>query len=528
MRDLDFWRRLRAGLATLGELAQVASWPLVRRGPFLGRILPLASHRDPELRAAAMRVLTGCRGVAGVRAIVLGLDDDDVRVRDAALDALRATANHAPARFAHALFHPRPEIRRAALGPNIPRGAAAFAVYLRADPATAELAEQLLWPEGSLPLAFVLYETGRLAAAAFATIVVERQVTTLRSAIEQLAARDGSYVDEWLDHAVRGATPAPAGHDAFDTLVAALAKLESPLADWFVARLVELAAGIKGAPRRLATALVAHGVHSLGFAALFEPRLVASPSFSAAHGNELAALLLRFDWPVRPPVASVERLLALPIARDLRIGAALAGLLPHKRLATLAAALGDTYIASCLLAGDRGWDEICALPGETPPIELGWLAQIEAADYKRYIGLAGHAVARFTGKRLDAFVEQLAPRHRVPAFAAALRGASSDERAAYRVCRAVAARVDRGGLAALFATVLALPDPAAAKLLALGLVHACPAPLVADAVAWLAEPVAIALLGLFDRRRRSRRTTRRSRVRTSSRSPTRCRSARTR
>src|SRR5580704_414373 len=288
MRDLDLFRRLRTGSVSPIEIELVATWPLARRGPFLGRMLPLVAHADPAMRTAALHVLAGCRGAAGVRAIVNALDDADPAVWQAALAALRATAMNAPARYVHALFHPRPEIRRAACV-ELPRGASGFAAYLRADPATADLAEQLAWPDGSLPLAFDLYESGQLAASAFATVVLDRSSATIRSALEQLPSRDAALVDSWLDRAVTAGMPAVVGRDAFDTLVAALASLEPPLAARLTERIVEL--GRKREPRRLAVALLAHGSPAfVPLAAILEPRLIGSPSFAAGHADAFAAL----------------------------------------------------------------------------------------------------------------------------------------------------------------------------------------------------------------------------------------------
>src|SRR5580692_229640 len=107
MRDLELFRRLRAGSANHADLASVAAWPMNRRGPMLGAVLALVGASDPAIRAGVMSALSGCRGVAAVRATVAGLDDDAELVRAAALAALRHTANGAPARYAHALFHRR-------------------------------------------------------------------------------------------------------------------------------------------------------------------------------------------------------------------------------------------------------------------------------------------------------------------------------------------------------------------------------------------------------------------------------------
>src|SRR6185295_6961583 len=113
MRDLDIGRRL-AGAVTPEEVRSLGDRPLAGRAPYLAGLVALIDHADPALRAAALCALAGARGVPGLRAIVARLDEADP-VRDAALAALRAAARDAPARYAHALFHPRAEVRRAAL-----------------------------------------------------------------------------------------------------------------------------------------------------------------------------------------------------------------------------------------------------------------------------------------------------------------------------------------------------------------------------------------------------------------------------
>jgi HEAT repeat protein len=119
MRDLDIWRRLESGAATPADLAALAALPLGRRCAYVGAGLRLVTHADPRIRTAALGVLAGSRGFEGVRALVAALDDDDESVRSAALDALRETARDAPTRFAHALFHRRPDVRRAALATEL-------------------------------------------------------------------------------------------------------------------------------------------------------------------------------------------------------------------------------------------------------------------------------------------------------------------------------------------------------------------------------------------------------------------------
>ncbi|MDQ3369393.1 MAG: hypothetical protein M3680_28540, partial [Myxococcota bacterium] len=146
-RDLEIWRRLHArSPADGGDVAvlhALAALPISRRGPYLGAILELCTHPDPALRAAAIGGLRGVRGVTGVRAIVAALADP--ATRDVALDALEKTARSAPYRYAHAVFHPDPEVRRRAV-PLTPPGATELLAYLRADPACAPLVRDAGWP----------------------------------------------------------------------------------------------------------------------------------------------------------------------------------------------------------------------------------------------------------------------------------------------------------------------------------------------------------------------------------------------
>src|SRR5690606_12621935 len=120
MRDLAIWRRLVAHTATAEDVDALASLPLGRRVAYVGSPVPLTGHDQPAIRAAALRALAGARGVDAVRAIVARLDDDAAEVRDAAVFALREVARDAPYRYVHALYHPRADVRRAALDGELP------------------------------------------------------------------------------------------------------------------------------------------------------------------------------------------------------------------------------------------------------------------------------------------------------------------------------------------------------------------------------------------------------------------------
>ena len=105
--------------------------------------------------------------------------------------------------------------------------------------------------------------------------------------------------------------------------------------------------------------------------AAVEPRVLGFPGFPRELGEHAAAGLVRFKWPVKPTVKEIQQLLAVPwIRADLAVAAAVAGLFASRRLGRLTRALGEQPILETLVATGRGWDEICRLPQEKPPLEL--------------------------------------------------------------------------------------------------------------------------------------------------------------
>ena len=154
MTDLDIHERLTAGSPTVEELRQqMAAWPLARRAAYIGMVAPFTTDADAAVRKAALDALAGARGVGGVRGIVTALADGEVSVRTAAVAALREVARDAPERYAHALFHASPDVRRAALAGELPINAAKLAIYLRADREVADLVQTIPWPSDSLGIA---------------------------------------------------------------------------------------------------------------------------------------------------------------------------------------------------------------------------------------------------------------------------------------------------------------------------------------------------------------------------------------
>jgi hypothetical protein len=465
MRDLEVWRRLGLGTATAADLRALAAWPLSRRAPYFGRIAPLVEHCDPEIRAAAVESLAGARGVPGVRAIVGRLADLDDRVRAAALTALRVTARDAPMRYAHALFHPRADVRIAALV-DLPHGANELVAYLRADPACAALVADAPWPSAPLPLAFDLHATNRLTDRELVALVMRSTPAELRGFFEAERGRPQEVVDAYLDDSARTAAMVAPGTDVIDQVVAAIevAGTDERGLEHFITAVTLR----KRAPLvlRAVTSLlsrIATGKSPV-LAALcgaLEPRTIGYASFDRSLAAAAASGLIRFRWPIRPTAAQIDRLLELPFVRaDLALAAAICGLHSNKRLAKLAAAIGEHAIIERLVAGDHGWDQICQVPGETPALEQKWLARIERAHPGRYTELAGRALGVFAGKRLEAFVDQVPRRYRDAALLhlVATGGLVADDTRFVAVCRAIGSRIERAGFTTIFAALLAGTD----------------------------------------------------------------------
>lgn len=507
MRDLDIWRRLVARRATADDVDALATLPLGRRVAFIGLVVPLTSHDDPALRAAALRALARARGTQAVRAIVARLGDDVAEVRAAALHALREVARDAPYRFVHALYHPRVDVRRAALASELPVRVAELAIYLRADREVADLVHEARWPEGSFPLALELYADGHLPARE----LIERFARTPGAFIQAFVARALARPHDALeDYLERGGSEPPRGRDVLDTLVAAIAEAGAP--PRAVAQLVDIAtpkhARSRQLARRAAVALLAQLARapsaSLWAACVaLEPRVLAHARFAPAYTAAAAEGLFQYRWPVRPSEAQVHRLLALPAVQgDLALAAAVAGLFPSKRLHGLAAALGEDRVVAALIASDHGWDEICRLPPETPPREIAWLARVEKADEQRFVALAGRALGSFDGTRLERFVEQLPRRHRASVYSAAIAAyrASSDARVT-AIASVIAARAERATFVALVKQLLAPTGVAPAaedERMVLALARAAPPKLVAGTVAELDDRALARLIALVD------------------------------
>lgn len=167
MKDLELHQQLREGRldeSLVEPLSALAMRTVERRVAFLGFLEPCLTHESAELRAVALQCLAGCRGPRAIRSMVAALDDPVETVRFAAVDALAESGHSHPARYAHALFHPDPAIRRRALE-SCPPPAHDLAARLFADPECADRIDRVELPAQDVGFMLGLVERGHLDVA---------------------------------------------------------------------------------------------------------------------------------------------------------------------------------------------------------------------------------------------------------------------------------------------------------------------------------------------------------------------------
>ncbi|HEY4056402.1 MAG TPA: hypothetical protein VGM39_07325, partial [Kofleriaceae bacterium] len=504
MRDLELGRRIDAGSVTADELHQLAVLPLTARAPFLRSVLHLLNGEiKNDVRAAALELLTGARGMAAMRSVVAHLNDDDPGVRMAALETLRTTARDAPVRFSHALFHPRDDVRRAALAGTLPAGTGEIATYLRADPVCADLAYELPWPEPRFPLALDLHRMKALSDRALLEQMTQASPIQLREALESDYARNGALVAAYLDDVAMGKPLGVAvGHDVIDAVIAAIATTSSWTRELSalvaaIARPKAKARPAKDAPpddeiakgakpdalvqRALVSVLsrlaVAPHPQLWATAVALDPQLLARAPMDPSVREALADGMFTFSWPVRVARDRVLAMLGMPAVRDdLALAAAIVGWLPHEtdpaqpvlpgietkkrpamsRLQAISSALGDEHVLDLLRKSTHGWEKLCRLPQESSATELRWLAQIRRWDPVHAANLEGIALAVWRKGRLDAFITKVPEAQRPSSLFALLQTAGLAKSDPHRlfVCTMFATRMDPAAFSTLLERVL--------------------------------------------------------------------------
>lgn len=235
MDDLGLFRRLRGDdLGDAASLAQgldeLARQPLAARWPFFGLLPPCFAHADARVRAAAVRVLRQADGLPALHAIVGALDDDDASVRAAAVSSLAASTQAHPWRFAHAVFHGRPDVRRAALAADVPAESRGMLFYLVADPELGDSVRQLVRrkhepldpPETATSVVIELGRSGLLSPDDVRATLTRQAAWVAwwaRSAPPREPARINAVFHESALKSVPPSLDRELGHDAVDDLV---------------------------------------------------------------------------------------------------------------------------------------------------------------------------------------------------------------------------------------------------------------------------------------------------------------------
>jgi hypothetical protein len=122
-----------------GLLRELCELPARARVPYLAWMHDLASDdaMPIAIRTPATRAMEGADGILPLEVAITALDSPDTAMMQAGIAVLRSAASRRPARMAHLLFHPRLEVREAALREGAPVPNLEF--HLLADPALREV-----------------------------------------------------------------------------------------------------------------------------------------------------------------------------------------------------------------------------------------------------------------------------------------------------------------------------------------------------------------------------------------------------
>jgi hypothetical protein len=225
--DLRLFRLLREPTLDAGAivplLRELAELRVAERVPFFGLLERALTDGDAELRRAAARALGGANGVLAFRRLVTALADEASAVRAAAVEALRASSDGQPARWAHVVFHSREDVRRAGLEGDAPLHTGHLTLAAIADPACSQVVlarvrrGELVAAASNIPLVLDLHTAGHLGRADARALL--RDLSWPEAADVLKAAPRRSLAEEAT--LLAGATPADdlRGHDALDELL---------------------------------------------------------------------------------------------------------------------------------------------------------------------------------------------------------------------------------------------------------------------------------------------------------------------
>ncbi|HVH97829.1 MAG TPA: hypothetical protein VM869_03940 [Enhygromyxa sp.] len=445
MRDVDIWEQLQPPIGDallpdeappmpsteqlLVALMELARAPFRQRAPLLGPAAAWREHADPRVRAAVIAVLSGVTGIEGLRALVSALDDDAAEVRQAAVRSLCESAlSGQELRLAHALFHPRDDVRQQAVAQavaHLPSSLEWLASYLRCDPICAETVGQLPLRAG-LRLALDLHARELASDAELCEVLATCEDFELIELLRYAARRSKEQLADarrWLDDG----GPAPGGADLLDRLLAAIDRSGNAQA---IPPLVRNSRHADCGARLVVSAVLRLaergelGDPLLTLAVRQDPTILASEVIPLPQRQRAARLYAKRDPRSHTDSALASTLLDSPLilrpdgALDLRVAASIAWLLPGPRHARLLAQLGIERVLARLEAGDiDGFVGLCDLPPATPELvrqhpelrvhsALELLAMLPAAQRPR---LRAAAIATWTSTfaRSKALIESL-------------------------------------------------------------------------------------------------------------------------
>jgi hypothetical protein len=240
MRDVVLFGKLREGArdaeAIVPLLVELSAQPLARRVPLFAALRPALGHAQPAVRAAALGALVGADGALALEAFVSALDDDDERVRHAGLTGLALIYPQDPWRWAHAAFHPRPEVRLACLrAPGDARNSPLHLYLLGDAGCRRELMQRLgnetkdatlALPDDAYPVILAFRERGYIGADHALRLLAELEVAQILLHAARGTVRPEplqvALVEAASEEAVEAAVAAYDGFDGlFEILVAA-------------------------------------------------------------------------------------------------------------------------------------------------------------------------------------------------------------------------------------------------------------------------------------------------------------------
>ncbi len=430
MNDLELWQRLTrtdadehtedderivVGLRALAEL------PIRARAPFMGFIDDVLGRASAPIRAAAVATLAGVQGHGGWQRIVAALDDEHESVRAEAVRSLRKSCNAAPDRWAHAMFHPREDVRRAALQTDAPPQSTHLAAYLRADPELAELAKAHPWPARPCALIFDLLLRGNLTEADAARALIDAPADDLRQLLRHSVRRGPESVADALADVERGRPAVASGHDLFD-LWCQLYWSQPDHRPGLLDALTTAALGpTAGLHPRLALAVLAYGERRghlrapLQLATACRPSLLDSAHLPVELRRSAALGLHRYRARVRNvPTDLIDTLLAGDLLDDrlldLRLACVLVSFLPTQGIARLVTRFGEQAVLDATLRQPRSWSMIAELPDEpgggpqwflerVRPRDPDVFGRLVARGLRAWAGRAASTKAKREGKR---------------------------------------------------------------------------------------------------------------------------------